>query len=88
MAFNNRGLAYARNGQLDRAIEDLDQAIRLDPNLAEAFNNRGTAYGGKGLYVHAIEDLDQAIRLNPNYAMAFNNRGLAYAPQRPTRPRH
>jgi tetratricopeptide (TPR) repeat protein len=78
-AFSSRGLAYARKGQYDRAIEDLDQAIRFDPNDAFAFRNRGTSYARKGQYDHAIEDLDQAIRLNPNDAVAFSNRGLSYS---------
>jgi tetratricopeptide (TPR) repeat protein len=29
--------------EYDRAIQDLDQAIKLDPNLALAYNNRGNA---------------------------------------------
>ena len=37
----NRGTTYARKGQYERAIEDLDQAVRLNPNEAQAFNNRG-----------------------------------------------
>jgi tetratricopeptide (TPR) repeat protein len=35
--------------QYDRAIEDFDQAIRINPNYALAFNSRGQAYFGKGL---------------------------------------
>ena len=66
-------------GQYDRAIQDYDQAIRLNPNWAEAFNNRGRAYSDKGQHDRAIQDLDQAIRLNPNFAEAFYNRGHAYA---------
>ena len=74
-AFSHRGLAYARKGQDDSAIQDLDQAIRLNPNDAEAFSNRGYAYNGKREYDSAIQDLDQAIRLNPNDANTFSNRG-------------
>jgi tetratricopeptide (TPR) repeat protein len=53
-AFVNRGRAYADKGEPDRAIEDLDQTIRLNPNLAEAFFNRGNAYDSKGQYDRAI----------------------------------
>ena len=39
-AFFKRGVAYGRKGQDDRAIEDFDQAIKLNPNLAVAFLGR------------------------------------------------
>jgi lipoprotein NlpI len=77
-AFNNRGLAYAKNGQYDRAIADYDQAIRLNPQDANAFNNRGVAYDDKSQYDRAIQDYDQAIRLNPQDGDYFNNRCIAY----------
>jgi tetratricopeptide (TPR) repeat protein len=78
IAFFYRGRAYARKSQFDRAIEDLDEAIRLNPNYAYAFNARGAAYGSKGQPDRAIEDLDEAIRLRPNDADAFYNRGSTY----------
>jgi tetratricopeptide (TPR) repeat protein len=49
VAFVSRGAAYAAKDQYDRAIEDLDQAIRLNPNDAIAFNGRGHAHFSKGL---------------------------------------
>ncbi len=76
--FCNRGRAFHSKGQHDRAIQDYDQAIRLDANYALAFNGRGTAYSDKGQYDRAIQDYNQAIRLKPNDAGAFGNRGLAY----------
>jgi len=76
--FRNRGIAYAAKAQYDRAIEDLDQAIRLDPKDAPAFNDRGNAYKAKAQDDRAIEDYDQAIRLDPTLARAFYNRGNAY----------
>jgi tetratricopeptide (TPR) repeat protein len=79
VTFVKRGIAYARKGQGDRAIEDYDQAIRLDPNYAIAFYNRGLAYKGKGQPDRAIADYDQAIQLDPDYAAAFSNRGTVYS---------
>ncbi len=76
--FYDRAGAYYLKGDYDRAIQDYDQAIRLDPSFALAFSSRGLAYYKKGDYDRAIQDFDQAIRLNPDYALAFASRGEAY----------
>jgi tetratricopeptide (TPR) repeat protein len=61
-----------------KAIEYLNEAIRLNPNYAMAYNNRGAAYINLGQHQRAIEDYNNAIRLKPDYANAYNNRGAAY----------
>ena len=61
-------------GEYDRAIQDYDQSIKLNPNYARAFNNRGVAYQKKGEYDRAIKDFDESIKLNPDYGNAFANR--------------
>jgi tetratricopeptide (TPR) repeat protein len=73
-AFFFRGTAYSNKGQYDRAIEDFDQAIKIDYDSG-AFCNRANAYRAKGQYNLAIADYDQAIRFNPQYATAFFSRG-------------
>ena len=78
VAFTNRGLAYKRKGQWDRAIADYSEAIRLKSDDAQAFNNRGNAYFHKGQLDRAIKDYDDAIRLQPDLAEAFSNRGNVY----------
>ena len=75
-AFVNRGIAYRRIGDLDRAIRDYDEAIRLNPLAADAFNNRGNAFRARKELSLARRDYDEAIRLNPRYAHAYNNRGI------------
>ena len=54
--YNNRGVAYADKGEYDRAIQDYDEALRLDPSQAVAYNNRGNAYIDKGDFDRAIAD--------------------------------
>ncbi len=77
-AYNNRGLAFRSNGELDRAIEDYDQAIRLQPDYYIAINNRGVALMAKGEFDRAIADFDRAIQLKPDYLAAFGARAAAY----------
>ncbi|MGH6683547.1 MAG: tetratricopeptide repeat protein, partial [Pseudolabrys sp.] len=79
IVYSNRGRAFGRKGQYDRAIEDLDRAIKLNPNLSWAFLIRGNFYARKMQYDQAIQDYDQTIKLNPDYALAFSNRGGVYA---------
>src|ERR1700730_6090455 len=78
-AFNNRGFAYKLKGDYDRALQDYDQAIRLNHDNANAYNNRGIIYKIKGEYDRAIEEYSQAIWLSNNdYPAAFFNRAKAY----------
>ena len=78
IAFSNRGLAYKKSGQEDKAIADFSEAIRLIPDFVYAFNNRGNVYYFKGQLDQAIKDFNEAIRLKPDLAEAFSNRGNVY----------
>jgi tetratricopeptide (TPR) repeat protein len=78
-AFFNRGTAYHRGpGDLDRAIADYDEAIRLAPSKAVSYNNRAIAYRAKGELDRAIADYDQAILLDPKHASAYQNRAVIH----------
>jgi tetratricopeptide (TPR) repeat protein len=77
-AFVNRGIAYRRIGDVERAIRDYDEAIRLNPRAADAFNNRGNAFRDRDELERALRDYDEAIRLDPHYAHALNNRGIIF----------
>jgi len=76
--YSNRCWAYSDKGDPDRAITDCNDAIRLDPKLANAYLNRGKAYSDKHDFDRAIADYDQAIRLNPKSSIAYNNRCDGY----------
>lgn len=70
------GIARLRSGQADRAIEDLDHAIRLNAEDGYAHYYRGNARAGLGQAEAAIRDYEQAVRLLPRDARPSN--GLAW----------
>ena len=59
----NRVVIYGNTGDFDRAIRRLStEAIRINPNFADAYNNRGAGLlHDKGDFDHAIEDYTKAI---------------------------
>jgi lipoprotein NlpI len=78
VAHDDRGLAYAVKGDIDRAIADYSEAIRLDPKDVWAHHNRGLAYAAKGDFDRAIADFSEAIQLDPKDVLAYKGRGIAY----------
>jgi tetratricopeptide (TPR) repeat protein len=62
-----------------KAIEYLNNAIKLQPDAADVYFIRATAYYDLGQPQLAIKDYNEAIRLKPDYASAYYHRGNAYA---------
>ena len=60
-----RGFAKRQLGQYEAAIEDYDEAIRLNPDYTYAYSGRGFAKRQLGQYEAATEDYDEAIKLKP-----------------------
>ena len=76
--YHDRGAVYFRKGDLDQAMSDFNEALRLDPLNAAAFAERADIWRSKGDLERAIKDLDQSIRLSPNLAKAYAVRGMLY----------
>jgi protein O-GlcNAc transferase len=73
---NNLGLALLDLGQNERALNALEQAVRLSPRYADAHYNRGTALQALGRLDEALQSYEEAIRLQPDHVNAHNNRGV------------
>lgn len=76
--YYSRAAGYAAKGEVDKAIADYSEALRLKPDFPQALNNRGFIYFGKGDLDKAIADYDEAIRLKPDYSRPYHNRADAY----------
>jgi tetratricopeptide (TPR) repeat protein len=77
VAFNNRGGALYYSGKPERAMEDYDQAIKLDPHFAHAYNNRCWSGAVLNRTEQAAADCTRVLKLH-NIANTFENRGFIY----------
>ena len=63
MFINNRGVAYLRKHEYDRALKDFDKAIDLNSKAYSAYHNRGMAYSGKGRHEKAAEEFSKVLEI-------------------------
>lgn len=66
------------NHDSEGALRELEEAIRLDPENAEAYFYRGNIRYGSMQYDLALEDYTKSVTLNESFADAWSNRGDLY----------
>lgn len=69
-------LTYIKYGQLDEALEALNESIRLFPNF-DAYYNRGLVYTDKKDYRKATENFEKAFEIKPRDLGLNYNFGVA-----------
>lgn len=70
------GAAYLNQRLYDRALEEFNQAIALDPGHAEAYCDRGISLMMKADSQAALRDFDLAVEKDPTLAKAHFHRGF------------
>ncbi len=78
-AYNNRGVCYENIGRLDKAVDDYQKALALNPGDDQAYFNLGVIYQRAGAEDKAIEYYSDSLAINPKRAEAFHNRGVIYS---------
>ena len=73
----NLGTVYSRRGQLDEAIREYRESLRLNPYYGLTHYNLGNALLQKGEVDEAIQHYQLSILLLPMYVDSYNNLGLA-----------
>lgn len=74
-----QGLALARQGKVDEAINVFELLTKQHPNQPEPFNNLAVLYAQQGQFDRARNVLLDAIRTHHSYATAYENLGSIYA---------
>ena len=62
-AYREHGIVAYRNGDLDAAIADFDQAIQLDPKFSAAYIDRGIVFYRLRKFDRAFADIARAKRI-------------------------
>ncbi len=73
-----QGLAHLERGELDRAITEFTESVKLNPSNADAFRERAALALRKSDAKGAVADFTEAIKLQPQMAAAHLGRGQAH----------
>src|SRR5262245_38862829 len=77
-AYNYRGKCYGEAAQWDLGIQDIGQAIRLEPYDAKHYYYRMTLKRDKGDLAGALADADKSIDTDPMNAAGHAGRGSVF----------
>ena len=78
-SYVHRGHMYWRKGDLQMAIADFTEAIRLDRNLhSSVYVSRAELYAQQGDLPMVIADFTEAIRVDPECLRCRNGRAIAH----------
>jgi len=77
-AYNNRGIASAKEGQYEAAIAQFTRAFQRNPVFAEAYYNRGLVDLVIGQLGQAISDFSKAVEIKPGFTEGYSIRGDIY----------
>jgi tetratricopeptide (TPR) repeat protein len=76
--YNNRSVILISKGDLEKALKDLEQAITLNPNYAEAYSNRGLIHFFRNDKTAATSDYEKSLALDPKSPATYINRGIIF----------
>ncbi len=73
--FLNRGNLFYNLNEFEEAEKEYREAIRINPNYADAHNNLGNLFCHLKQYREAEKEYKEAIKINPNYAESHYHLG-------------
>ncbi len=80
-AFGQRGLAYYRKGEGDKAIADYKRAIDLNVGQWKVYNNLGVIYGERNNLSEAMKYFKLSLKVDSRFPDPYKNIGGVYLMQ-------
>jgi tetratricopeptide (TPR) repeat protein len=77
VALIEAGKKAANADDLEKAVQDFTEAVRIDPNYPGGYTERGQALFKLGETDRAIVDYSAAIKRDPNFGPALRGRAMA-----------
>lgn len=77
----DRGVDYGSKGQIELAIHEYSEAVRIEPGFSQAHSNLGLALTSAGKLDEAIVHYSEALRIRHDDHWAHYGLGLALAQQ-------
>lgn len=68
--YNALGVSYKRDNKLDKAIQQFEKAVELQPGYVTAWNNLGDAYEQKKDLKSALKAFEEVLLFDPNNKVA------------------
>ncbi len=72
------GVFHQKNNEIEKAVEEYNNVIKLDPDNAEVHINLGVIYKDKGDLDKAVEEYEKALAIDPRLEVGYNNLGVVY----------
>jgi tetratricopeptide (TPR) repeat protein len=69
---------WKKKGDVEKAIADYTEAIRINPSASLAYFNRAISLADRNETSQAIADLDQSIQFDPKFLRAYNFRAALH----------
>ncbi len=73
-----QGFTYQNQGDLDKALEEYEKAVQLNPGNTRAYTNAGAIHLRREEYDRAIQQFKKVIELSQWDTKAHYNLGYAY----------
>ena len=73
---HRKGLGFLRSNQVNRALLELERAVKLDPASAEYLKSLGNALKTAGRLADALKSYRRSLEIMPDYLPSLYNLGL------------